>query len=147
MRFSLLLILIFIAAPLAQADTFTVAVKGNRSPGAILYLAVYSGHADDWAAQPIARQKTVLPSEPNLTIDLELAPGQYALRAFVDLDQDGILAINHKDRPEEPFASSVGAGRYNPSVFFSRSVFIFDQRRPHTELELRYPEGTGLTAQ
>lgn len=136
----LTMVLLLFAGP-ALGEPLSVEVRGNHSPGATLYIAVYESDAEGWEAPLAARHKTTLPEARTLTVTLDLEPGTYALRAFVDLDEDGELNLNAKDRPLEPYASSIGEGRYQPSVFFSRSVFVFDRRRPHLELELRYPEG------
>lgn len=142
MRLMPSLLLALLAHGALAGETLLVKIENNRSPGATLYIAVYPGDADGWDAQPLSRHKLTLPEHDSVTKEIELESGRYALRAFVDLDGDGELATNARDRPAEPFASSIGTGRYNPSVYFSRSVFVFDAQRNQVDLSLRYPEGT-----
>ena len=115
-------------------------LEGNRSAGADVYVAVYAAQAGKWEAPPLWQRRETLPETPSVTLELPLAPGAYAIRAFVDVNGDGELATGARGRPAEPFAISVGEGRRQPSTHFSRSIFRLHEGQPEVTLTLRYPE-------
>lgn len=56
-----------------------------------------------------------------MTMDAELPPGRYALRAFIDLNGNGELDTGALGKPVEPFAFSRAAGAAN-SLRFKAAV-------------------------
>jgi uncharacterized protein (DUF2141 family) len=140
MRTVLLFLLMLLTGLAWASESYRLTVEGNRSPGADLYVAVYSADARNWDAEPLLQLRHNLPNDSAFSVDLPLEPGAYAIRAFVDLAGDGELATGTRGRPEEPFAISVGEGRRQPSMHFSRSVFRLNEEQPEVTLTLRYPE-------
>ena len=128
-----------LSSQLAAAETFTLIIDNNRSPGDTVYVQVMPGSADNWDAEPATRLKQVLPETDSLDLPLDLAAGRYAIRAFVDTDGDAELATGAMGKPKEPFASSIGTGRKRPAISLDRSVFELNETRPSVTLTLRYP--------
>lgn len=127
------------------ADDFTLQVKNNLSPGATLYIAVYRADQKSWDAPAEYLLTQHLPQKPTFSLPLAVPAGQYALRAFVDIDGNKTLNTRSLSRPTEPFASSVGSGRTQPSIHFDRSVLLLDTNHPNAVLTLRYPKGSRTT--
>lgn len=140
-RLSVIWLLLF-AATTGSAEPYQLILEDIRSPGVNVYVAVYSAQASGWDSEPLLQLRKTLPDTRSATVTLPLAPGAYAIRAFVDLDGNGELATNERGRPEEPFAISVGEGRRQPSTHFSRSIFQLHEGQPEVTLTLRYPEAT-----
>ena len=135
------LLLTLTLTPLAGlADDFTLQVKNNLSPGATLYVAVYRAAHDSWEAQADYQLQQRLPQSSTLSLPLAIPSGQYALRAFVDIDDNKTLNTRSLGRPTEPFASSIGSGRTQPSIHFERSVLPLDAAHPSVTLTLSYPK-------
>lgn len=134
---------IWLLTPLSGlAEEFVLQVKNNLSPGHTLYVAIYREASGDWQSEPDYRLKQRLPQSHSLELPLDIPAGQYALRAFIDLNDDQTLNTRSLDRPTEPFASSIGAGRRHPSVRFEHSVVSIDKDHPQAVLTLRYPKGS-----
>lgn len=141
-RFSaLLLTLLAGAANADDAPQWRLIISDNALPEKTLYLAVYEAAAGSWEAEPVLRLKQTLPEFEAFARPLALPPGRYALRVFVDLDNNGELTLNDRDRPAEPYASSQGDNQ-RPSPLFERSLVTLGEDQPELELRLRYPPGT-----
>ncbi|MDO3383444.1 DUF2141 domain-containing protein [Gilvimarinus algae] len=121
------------------AENLTLEVYGNQSPGASLYVAIYRAELDNWDATPSQTLRHSLPDEEDFSLALPVEPGRYAVRAFIDLDQDGQLKTNTRGRPQEPFASSLGDGRTRPAIDFGKSIVTLSAQSPAASISLRYP--------
>ncbi|WP_049721084.1 DUF2141 domain-containing protein [Gilvimarinus polysaccharolyticus] len=126
----------------ALADEFSVRLENNLSPGATLYLAVYRAAQGSWETTATHQSKHLLPLASDLMLPLEIPAGQYAMRAFIDINGDQTLNTRSLNRPTEPFASTIGQGRSQPSVHFERSILKLDAAHPVATLTLRYPKGS-----
>lgn len=135
-----------LAAETGQAEAVgrpvTVIVQNNRSPGAILYLAVYAADSEEanWQQEHHQALKLVLPPEEEARVELELADGRYAMRAFADVNGNGELDTQRFNRPAEPFAISMAPGRDKPSMRFGSAVVGIDEANQTVRLKLIYPE-------
>lgn len=156
---NLALIIPFAAGIPAQAEevgshqesaTVEVAIAGNQSPGATLYLALYP--ANDLREHPPGEKgyrawnrdvyqslKVELPEQASLRVPVQLEEGYYAARAYVDENANGELDTTRLGRPQEPFAISVGMGRDEPSAKFHQSVFYVGKETTELPLGLIYP--------
>jgi uncharacterized protein (DUF2141 family) len=127
----------------AAERPFTLTVTENQSPESMLYVAVFAAELDNWQQAPSYQFKQSLPAEPNVTLALNLPPGRYAIRAYIDLDNNGTLnRSTPQDRPLEPFASSVSPGHKGAAMGFKDSIIELNSKQPTATLRLRYPKGT-----
>lgn len=103
------------AATAAEAARLTVACDNLQPKGAIL-AALYS-NADDYAANKNARfaRAEVTGAQATLTF-ADLPEGEYAIKMFHDLNNDGQMNTNPFGMPTEPFAFSNNAvGNMGPA--------------------------------
>ena len=124
------------------ASPFRLLVSDNASPARPLYVAVYPASALGWEAEPVLRLRHLLPDTHTVDIALAVPPGDYAIRAFVDLDGNGELDLNHKGRPTEPYASSQSPGRSRRSQRFEHALITLAAEQPSVTLPLTYPRDT-----
>lgn len=73
-----------------------------------------------------------------MEIPINLSPGAYALRAFIDVNNNGILDTQLAGKPEEPFAISSKNGR--PSLRFNRAVVQLSTEKPAMKLVFLHPK-------
>lgn len=122
---------------------FTLTVTENKRPGSMLYVAVFTAELANWQQPPSYQFKRSLPAESHFTLPLAIPPGRYAIRAYIDLDNNGTLNRSAKqDRPLEPFASSVSSGHKGAAIGFKDSIVELNSKRPTATLRLRYPKDT-----
>lgn len=103
------------AAPsLALADPLTVNVEVGATTGAVM-VAVFDGQAAYDASRPLrAARIDVAAGERSATVDLPA--GDYAIKAFHDVDGDGQMGKNPFGMPTEPYAFSNNAvGNMGPA--------------------------------
>ena len=108
---------VLLAATAAHAGgaTLTVAFDGLQPRGAVL-AALYSS-ADDYAANKNARFARVAADGAQATLTFtDLPEGEYAIKMFHDLNNDGQMNANPFGMPTEPFAFSNNAvGNMGPA--------------------------------
>ncbi len=106
-----LLLLLIAALMPAAAATLELAVSPvNHHPG-VMRLQLLPLPAEQWPADHGAsRSWPVTPPVTHIQL-VDLTPGDYALRLFQDLDNDGQLALDEGGLPLEPVAFST-----NPSL-------------------------------
>lgn len=134
--------LCLIATSIAAAPVeFTF--EDNRAPGGQVYLAIYKAdQAKGWDDAPAQQEKLTLGSNQNWSTTLELAPGRYTARAFIDMDGNGELKTARSGRPQEPFAISLGEGRTKPSIRFQQAIFEVSEGANQVTMPLLYPKGS-----
>jgi uncharacterized protein (DUF2141 family) len=97
------------SASVAQpaAASLTVRFEGIETPKGQIMLAMFdSAEAHDRGGAPV-RVAAVPVAGPTAVIQLEdLAPGDYGIKVFHDLDGDGDMDTNPFGMPVEPFAFS-----------------------------------------
>lgn len=113
-------------------------ITANNLPGEMLYLAVYDADAGGWESEPVYRLKQTLPEYQAFSMPLDLPPGQYAIRLFVDLNDNEQLDINDQGRPVEPYATS---GHQRPGAGFEQALITLEDSG-EISIRLRYPRGT-----
>lgn len=112
------IVLSAIAAPQAQADevgTLRIELTGLAPQGQIL-LQVFNSEAGYGSGQGVTARRIAVDAATQ-SVQIEgLAPGQYAVRLFHDVDGNGELNTNPFGIPTEPFAFSNNArGRFGPA--------------------------------
>lgn len=140
----LLALLLSPAAETPPAPALTLRVSGLVSSEASVRAALFDSKAGwDGDAEPLATavlQPQAGACEWRLP---ELPPGEYAARAFQDLDGDGELGRNERGRPVEPYGfSGAKKGLFGPPGW--RKVrFPVDGETATVEIELRSREDAG----
>lgn len=125
------------------ASPFHLLVTDHGLPALPLYVAVYPASAGSWDAEPVALLRHSLPETDNADIELDLPPGDYAIRAFVDLDGNGKLDLNRRGHPAEPYASSLSPERSRRSQRFEHAIISLSEDHPRVSIELTYPRERG----
>lgn len=103
-------------AALAQDGTLSLTFETGTSEGAVV-LAVYDSEAawNDGGA-PAAEARVEVSDGAAVAVLEGLAPGDYAVRAFHDIDGDGEMGMNPFGIPTEPYAFSNNArGHMGPA--------------------------------
>ncbi|HEY7885677.1 MAG TPA: DUF2141 domain-containing protein [Cellvibrionaceae bacterium] len=143
MRLANLFIASLLTSTAMAANTeFRLKIEDNTVPGLPLYIAIYQADASDWEAEPAHIIKKTLPNSAEFSLAVDIPAGHYAIRAFVDQDDDGLLTTNDKGRPKEPFANSISADRSRPSHHFRHAIITLSAENPEAVLTLRYPRGS-----
>ena len=121
------------------ASPFQLLVTDNDSPARPLYIAVYPASAQGWDAEPVLLLRHLLPDTATVDIALDVPPGDYAIRAFVDLDGNAELDLNPRGRPTEPYASSQSPERNRRSQRFEHALVSLCAEQPSVRIGLIYP--------
>lgn len=125
----------------AQARTLTVTITDNRAEGSTFYLVVIPGReGGSWDDEPAAKMMEILPASEQISWSLELPDGDYAARAYVDLNNNGVLDSGAFNRPTEPFALSIGKQRDKPSRHYHESIFVVNEDQDELTMRLYYPK-------
>jgi uncharacterized protein (DUF2141 family) len=98
------------AAMAADTATLTVTFEGLKSHAGAIMLSLSAGQdAYDGKAGPAAQTMISAAGDTAVATFNGLAPGQYAIKAFHDVDGDGKMAANPFGMPTEPYAFSNNA--------------------------------------
>lgn len=119
--------LMFVASTLmcalgaAHASSLTVAVGDGIKPGEQVLVAVYDQEAQ-WLQKShrAIRQEAPadMPADGTHTLSIDaLAPGRYAVVAYVDRNGNGKLDRGMFGRPTEPYGFSNGGGSFGAPDF------------------------------
>ena len=107
------------AIPAARADdtaTVTIDLTGLQPQGAVM-LQVFNSEAGYQGGEAVAARQIPITASTARVEFSGVAPGQYAVRLFHDVNGDGQLNTNPFGIPTEPFAFSNNArGRFGPAV-------------------------------
>jgi uncharacterized protein (DUF2141 family) len=100
-----------LAAQAAPADaTLEVRFVGIEAPKGQIMLSVFdSAAAHDAGGEPVRVAAIAVESDQATARFVGLSPGDYAVKAFHDVDGDGRMATNPFGMPIEPFAFSNNA--------------------------------------
>lgn len=119
-----LLSLALIAAPAVAQDarsTVTLTFETGARTGSVM-IALFDSEAGYGANRAVASQ-AVSASGPVVAVFQDLPPGDYAVKAFHDVDGDGQMDANPFGMPTEPYAFSNNAvGNMGPASW-SRARF------------------------
>lgn len=104
----------------------------NFQGSGIVHAALMAVPAEDWNAEPVQ----IAQGKPPLHFK-EIAPGNYAIQLFVDLDGDAKLATSKRGIPREPVGFS-----NNPTLFTGmptpqRAAFVHDKNGTELTIHLR----------
>ena len=132
-------ITLLLACPVVAASQLHLLVTGNDSPDLPLYIAIYPASAKGWDGEPILLMREPLPETATMAIGLDIPPGDYAVRAFIDQDGNGELNLNRRGHPAEPYASSLSPDRTRHSQRFEHALITLSANQPSVSLALVYP--------
>lgn len=121
---------LFASIGCANAASLSVEIGDGIKPGEQLLLSVYDQETQ-WLKQPVHKVKQAAPADigsagtHTLLVD-ELAPGRYALMAYVDRNGNGKLDRGMFGRPIEPYGFSNGGGSFGPPDFADAVIDVAD---------------------
>ncbi len=103
----------------ADAATLTLTVSGIENHRGHLMIAVFSSEANwDGDGEPVAATRLAVEGAEETAVFAGLTPGQYAIRLYHDVNDDGELGTNPFGIPNEPFAFSNNArGMMGPASY------------------------------
>ncbi|MEM1379535.1 MAG: DUF2141 domain-containing protein [Pseudomonadota bacterium] len=110
-----------------QPETATLAfsLKMDVAEGAVMIALYGSAEAYDGGGEPVRAVRVPVEGVSMRATFTDLEPGQYAARAFHDLNGDGDLNTNPMGRPIEPFAFSNGAqAQFGPPSFADAAIDV-----------------------
>ena len=102
MRYTFLLLLLL--ASRALAGDIVIHISNTPPAGTNVYAELVAASQSDWQS-PVAQRAQVLTESSTIHFE-DIAPGEYALRLFADLDADGELTVSRRGLPLEPVAFS-----------------------------------------
>jgi uncharacterized protein (DUF2141 family) len=120
-----LLLVVAIATRALAADqppgTLIIDISGLQQATGNVYVAVYAS-ASTWLGDEVVTTKKVVIADARdgdlVRTEVQLPPGEYALSAFHDKDDDGQLTTNLIGMPKEPIALSNNAeGKFGPPTY------------------------------
>lgn len=121
-----------IAAPLASASDLTVTVEGIAKQQGSIMLGLFdeASYKGDGAVD--GANLTV--EGDSVTVTFEgLEPGEYAVRLYHDVNDDGELNTNPFGMPTEPYAFSNDAkGRFGPAKWDDAKFSVEAEGTAHT---------------
>ena len=101
----------------AQAADLTVEVAGLKSARGRVLVAVYN-RSEDFLKQPFKTAAVDAQAGKVRLVISDLAPGDYALSVFQDVNGNGELDTNPAGMPIEPYGfSNDAAGHYGPPSY------------------------------
>ena len=103
------LMLLAPAAMAADAATLTVTFEGLKAHTGSVMMSLVGEAAYDGKAAPAAQTMVAANGDMVVATFNGLAPGQYAIKAFHDVDGDGKMGANPFGIPTEPYAFSNNA--------------------------------------
>ncbi|MBS0455463.1 MAG: DUF2141 domain-containing protein [Proteobacteria bacterium] len=114
------------AADLTVRISATSRASNDGAPQGQINAALY-GDAASWPkdGQRLQGERVNLGTGPATVVFRGLAPGRYAVSAFLDEDGDGKLGTNMAGIPREPYGFSRDArGRFGPPPFDDAAVDV-----------------------
>ncbi|MDZ4692473.1 DUF2141 domain-containing protein [Terricaulis sp.] len=123
------LVLATVAVPTARAQdasgALTVQLSGLEPQGAVM-IQIFASETAYAAGQAASAQRVVVDGATEEARFEGLAPGQYAVRLFHDVNGDGRFNTNPFGIPTEPFAFSNNArGTFGPASW-SQAAFALN---------------------
>ena len=123
---------IALSAPIANASDLTVNVEGIQTTSGTIMLglfdeATYNGEGAVNGANVTVEGDTISATFAGLT------PGEYAVRLYHDVNDDGEMNTNPFGMPIEPYAFSNNAkGRFGPAKWDAAKFTVSADRDTHT---------------
>jgi uncharacterized protein (DUF2141 family) len=117
MKTTLLAALIAALAAPAESSRLTLTFETGTATGAVL-VSLFDSKAAYEGGAPVRQARVDVAKGKRSAIFAGLKPGDYAVKAFHDLDGDGRMSTNPFGRPIEPFAFSNNArGNMGPAAW------------------------------
>ena len=130
--FAALLAASLIAAPIAFAADLTVNVDSIAKPQGTIVLGLFNEGTYDGDGAVDGANLTV--EDDSVTVTFEgLEPGEYAVKLYHDVNDDGEMNTNPFGMPTEPFAFSNDAkGRFGPAKWDAAKFSVSADGTVHT---------------
>ncbi|MCR9077516.1 MAG: DUF2141 domain-containing protein [Hyphomonadaceae bacterium] len=121
-----------IAAPLASASDLTVTVEGIAKQQGSIMLGLFDEASYEGDGAVDGANLTV--EGDSVTVTFEgLEPGEYAVRLYHDVNDDGEMNTNPFGMPTEPYAFSNDAkGRFGPAKWDDAKFSVEAEGTAHT---------------
>lgn len=133
--------------PGADPGVLVIEVSGVSSAGT-LHLEIYDAARQERWGEPLRRERIAV--EPGKAAEwrVDLPPGEYAVRAFLDQNGNGELDRSRKGIPTEPFGFSNDARRRFgvPRLKVAAFRFTATEQRVAIQLRGRAQEAPGAAA-
>lgn len=121
-----------LAAPLAAASDLTITVEGIAQTQGTIMLGLFDEATYKSEGAVNGANLTVESDRVSVTFE-GLEPGEYAVRLYHDLNDDGEMNTNPFGMPTEPFAFSNDAkGRFGPAKWDDAKFTVGADGTMHT---------------
>ena len=121
-----------IAAPLASASDLTVTVEGIAKQQGSIMLGLFDEASYEGDGAVDGANLTVEGTSVTVTFE-GLEPGEYAVRLYHDVNDDGEMNTNPFGMPTEPYAFSNDAkGRFGPAKWDDAKFSVGAEGTAHT---------------
>jgi len=136
-RFIFIGLLLFATA--AEAADLNLSLYGDGVAGSKLFVSVHRPSADfPESDEGVVAATTVIAGSDATTVTIgNLAPGNYAIAVFADLNGNGELDSNFLRMPVEPYGFSNDArGRFGPPDF-DEAMFVVEAESVQQTIHLK----------
>lgn len=117
---------------IASATALEVTIENIEKAEGTIRLGVFDASGYDSGDAVSGAEITVDGNTVTATID-GIAPGEYGIKLFHDVDNDGEMATNPFGMPTEPFAFSNNArGRFGPAKWDDAKFTVGEDGASHT---------------
>ncbi|MCR9270921.1 MAG: DUF2141 domain-containing protein [Hyphomonadaceae bacterium] len=121
-----------ITAPMALAADLTVTVQGIEKPQGTIMLGLFDAATYEDAGSIQGANLKVEGDQVSVTFE-GLEPGEYAVKLYHDVNDDGEMDTNPFGMPTEPFAFSNDArGRFGPAKWDAAKFEVSADGTTHT---------------
>ena len=122
----------FIAAPFASASDLTITVEGIAKTQGTIMLGLFDEATYNGDGAVNGANLNVESDSVSVTFE-GLEPGEYAVRLYHDLNDDGEMNTNPFGMPTEPYAFSNDAqGRFGPAKWEAAKFLVGTDGTTHT---------------
>ncbi len=119
-------------APIANASDLTINIEGIKDAGGTISLGLFDEAAYNGDGAVDGASLKVEGDAVTVTFD-GLEPGEYAVRLFHDVNDDGEMNTNPFGMPTEPYAFSNDArGRFGPAKWEAAKFTVTADGGTHT---------------
>jgi len=102
----------------SQADTLTINFQGIESQSGKIYLVMHSNEKDySQDAKPAHAAIIDVTGQQTVATIKDVKPGSYAIKSFVDDNDNGQMDTNLVGMPKEQYGFSNNAGRFGPAPY------------------------------
>ena len=109
----------------SDSASVTVTFTGIQTPTGAIMAGVYDSEAAFSGGKPLQGVRIEVAGGEAAATLTGLAPGRYAIKAYHDIDGDGLMATNPFGMPTEPYAFSNNAkGQFGPAKWGGASFDV-----------------------